>query len=82
MPPLGAYAFVAVVAALGTYLIMFPVARLANRYGLVAEPDERHRVGDPGMRLQLVRQHHPAFAVDVQGLAPAVKRDLEFLPLA
>ena len=42
MPPLGAYAFVAVVAALGTYLIMFPVGRLANRYGLVAEPDERH----------------------------------------
>ena len=42
MPPLGAYAFVAVVATLGTYLIMFPVGRLANRYGLVAEPDERH----------------------------------------
>ena len=42
MPPLGAYGFVAIVAALGTYLIMFPVARLADRYGLVAEPDERH----------------------------------------
>ena len=39
------------------------------------------RVGDPGMRLQLVRQHHTALAVDIQGLAPAVERDLEFLPL-
>ncbi len=41
MPPLGPYAFVAVVAALATYLSMFPIRRLACRVGLVAEPDER-----------------------------------------
>ncbi len=41
MPPLGPYAFVAVVAALATYLAMFPIRRLACRVGLVAEPDER-----------------------------------------
>ncbi|HXX90439.1 MAG TPA: undecaprenyl/decaprenyl-phosphate alpha-N-acetylglucosaminyl 1-phosphate transferase [Acidimicrobiales bacterium] len=41
MPPLGAYALVAAIAALGTYLAMFPVRRLAERIGFVAEPDER-----------------------------------------
>jgi UDP-GlcNAc:undecaprenyl-phosphate/decaprenyl-phosphate GlcNAc-1-phosphate transferase len=41
VPPLGAYAIVAAVAALGTYFAMFPVRRLAERVGFVAEPDER-----------------------------------------
>ena len=42
MPPLGAYGVVALIAALGTYLVMFPVRRFATRVGFVAEPDERH----------------------------------------
>jgi UDP-GlcNAc:undecaprenyl-phosphate GlcNAc-1-phosphate transferase len=33
---------VALIAALGTYLVMFPVRRFATRVGFVAEPDERH----------------------------------------
>jgi UDP-GlcNAc:undecaprenyl-phosphate GlcNAc-1-phosphate transferase len=37
----GAYALVAAVAAIGTYLAMFPIRRLALRVGFVAEPDER-----------------------------------------
>jgi UDP-GlcNAc:undecaprenyl-phosphate/decaprenyl-phosphate GlcNAc-1-phosphate transferase len=41
MPPLGAYAVVAVVAAVGTYVAMFPLRSLAVRIGFVAEPDER-----------------------------------------
>jgi UDP-GlcNAc:undecaprenyl-phosphate GlcNAc-1-phosphate transferase len=41
MPPLGAYAIVAAVAALGTYVVMFPVRILAVRVGFVDEPDER-----------------------------------------
>lgn len=41
MPPLGAYAGVAAVSALGTYLLLFPVRRLATRVGFVVEPDER-----------------------------------------
>ncbi|HTT87741.1 MAG TPA: MraY family glycosyltransferase [Acidimicrobiales bacterium] len=41
MPPVGAYAAVAAVAAVGTFLLMFPVRRLAQRTGFVAEPDER-----------------------------------------
>ena len=41
MPPLGAYAIVALVAAVGTYVAMFPIRRLALRIGFVDEPDER-----------------------------------------
>ncbi|HUY63258.1 MAG TPA: MraY family glycosyltransferase [Acidimicrobiales bacterium] len=41
MPPLGAYGIVAAVAAVGTYLALFPVRALALRIGFVAEPDER-----------------------------------------
>ncbi|MGA2036319.1 MAG: MraY family glycosyltransferase [Acidimicrobiales bacterium] len=41
MPPLGAYGVVTLIAAAGTYLVMFPVRRLAVRTGFVAEPDER-----------------------------------------
>ena len=41
MPPLGAYAVVAAVAAVATYVTLFPVRRLAGRIGFVAEPDER-----------------------------------------
>ncbi|HZU81259.1 MAG TPA: undecaprenyl/decaprenyl-phosphate alpha-N-acetylglucosaminyl 1-phosphate transferase, partial [Acidimicrobiales bacterium] len=41
MPPLGAYAVVAAVAAVLTYLGLFPVRRIAVRIGFVAEPDER-----------------------------------------
>jgi UDP-GlcNAc:undecaprenyl-phosphate GlcNAc-1-phosphate transferase len=37
----GAYAVVAVVAAVGTYVAMFPLRSLAVRIGFVAEPDER-----------------------------------------
>ncbi len=41
MPPLGSYLVVAVVAAAGTFALMFPVRRLALRAGFVAAPDER-----------------------------------------
>ena len=41
MPPVGAYLAVAAVAAVATYLVLFPVRRLAVRIGFVAEPDER-----------------------------------------
>jgi len=41
MPPLGAYAIVAAVAAVGTYVVMFPLRVLAVRVGFVDEPDER-----------------------------------------
>ncbi|HEY5252786.1 MAG TPA: MraY family glycosyltransferase, partial [Acidimicrobiales bacterium] len=41
MPPLGAYAIVAAVAAVGTYVVMFPLRILAVRLGFVDEPDER-----------------------------------------
>jgi UDP-GlcNAc:undecaprenyl-phosphate GlcNAc-1-phosphate transferase len=41
MPPVGAYVVVALVAAVGTFLAMFPLRRLAVRTGFVAEPDER-----------------------------------------
>ncbi len=41
MPPLGAYAVVALIAAAGTYLMMFPLRRLALRVGFVSKPDER-----------------------------------------
>ncbi|MHB8329316.1 MAG: MraY family glycosyltransferase, partial [Acidimicrobiales bacterium] len=37
----GAYAAVAAVAAVGTYLALFPIRRGAVRIGFVAEPDER-----------------------------------------
>jgi len=40
VPPLGAYVVVAVVAALGTFVLMYPIRLLANRVGLVVEPDE------------------------------------------
>ncbi|MGH9017168.1 MAG: glycosyltransferase family 4 protein [Acidimicrobiales bacterium] len=38
---MGAYVVVAVVAAVGTFLAMFPIRRLALRVGFVDEPDER-----------------------------------------
>jgi UDP-GlcNAc:undecaprenyl-phosphate GlcNAc-1-phosphate transferase len=41
VPPLGAYGLVALIAAVGTYLVMFPIRTLAVRVGFVAEPDER-----------------------------------------
>jgi len=41
VPPLGAYALVAVVAAVGTFAAMFPIRRFAMRAGFVVEPDER-----------------------------------------
>jgi len=41
VPPLGSYVVVAVVAAAGTFALMFPVRRLALRAGFVAAPDER-----------------------------------------
>jgi UDP-GlcNAc:undecaprenyl-phosphate/decaprenyl-phosphate GlcNAc-1-phosphate transferase len=41
VPPLGGYGVVAVVAAVGTFVVMFPVRRVARRIGFVAEPDER-----------------------------------------
>jgi len=41
VPPLGAYAVVAAVAAVGTYVAMFPLRGLAVRIGFVAAPDER-----------------------------------------
>jgi UDP-GlcNAc:undecaprenyl-phosphate GlcNAc-1-phosphate transferase len=41
VPPLGAYAVVAAVAAVGTYVVMFPLRVLAVRIGFVDEPDER-----------------------------------------
>jgi len=41
VPPLGAYGVVAIVAALGTFVVMFPIRRLATRAGFVVEPDER-----------------------------------------
>jgi UDP-GlcNAc:undecaprenyl-phosphate/decaprenyl-phosphate GlcNAc-1-phosphate transferase len=41
VPPVGAYVVVAAVAAVGTYLAMFPIRRLALRIGFVDEPDER-----------------------------------------
>ena len=41
MPPLGAYVVVAVVAAVGTFALMFPIGRVARRAGFVVEPDER-----------------------------------------
>src|SRR5262249_17847138 len=44
---------------------------------LVTEPDERDCVGYPGMGLQLVGQHHPALAVDLDGFAAAVERHLK-----
>jgi UDP-GlcNAc:undecaprenyl-phosphate/decaprenyl-phosphate GlcNAc-1-phosphate transferase len=43
VPPLGAYGIVALIAALGTFLLMFPIRYFATRVGLVAEPDE-HRI--------------------------------------
>ena len=49
MPPVGAYAAVAGIAAVATFALGFPVRRLAPRLGLVAEPDERrvHRRATP-----------------------------------
>jgi UDP-GlcNAc:undecaprenyl-phosphate GlcNAc-1-phosphate transferase len=41
VPPLGAYIAVAVVAAAGTFALMFPIRRIALRAGFVAAPDER-----------------------------------------
>jgi len=41
MPPLGAYVITATIAAVITFLVMFPVRRLAERVGFVAEPDDR-----------------------------------------
>jgi UDP-GlcNAc:undecaprenyl-phosphate GlcNAc-1-phosphate transferase len=41
VPPVGAYAVVAAVAAAATYIVLFPVRRLATSIGFVAEPDER-----------------------------------------
>jgi UDP-GlcNAc:undecaprenyl-phosphate GlcNAc-1-phosphate transferase len=41
MPPLGAYVVVAVVAAVGTFALGFPIRHLATRAGFVVEPDER-----------------------------------------
>jgi UDP-GlcNAc:undecaprenyl-phosphate/decaprenyl-phosphate GlcNAc-1-phosphate transferase len=49
VPPLGAYAGIAAVSAVGTYLLLFPIRRLATRFGFVVEPDERrvHRRATP-----------------------------------
>jgi UDP-GlcNAc:undecaprenyl-phosphate GlcNAc-1-phosphate transferase len=41
VPPLGAYALIAAVAAAVTYGLTFPVRRMAGRIGFCAEPDER-----------------------------------------
>ena len=41
MAPVGAYVVVAVVAAIGTFTLMFPIRRFADRAGFVAKPDER-----------------------------------------
>ena len=41
MPPVGAYAGVGAAAAVSTYVLLFPVRRVAVRIGFVAEPDER-----------------------------------------
>jgi UDP-GlcNAc:undecaprenyl-phosphate/decaprenyl-phosphate GlcNAc-1-phosphate transferase len=41
VPPIGAYVFVAAVAALSTFAVMFPVRRIAARAGFVVAPDER-----------------------------------------
>jgi UDP-GlcNAc:undecaprenyl-phosphate/decaprenyl-phosphate GlcNAc-1-phosphate transferase len=41
VPPIGAYVFVAAVAAVGTFAVMFPVRRFAARAGFVVAPDER-----------------------------------------
>jgi UDP-GlcNAc:undecaprenyl-phosphate/decaprenyl-phosphate GlcNAc-1-phosphate transferase len=43
MPPLGAYAVVALIAAVGTFLLMFPIRHFAARVGFVSAPDE-HRI--------------------------------------
>ena len=48
---------------------------------LVTETDERHRVGNPCMALQVLAQDHPALAVDLQCLAGAVERQREPLAL-
>src|SRR5262249_1173365 len=48
---------------------------------LLTEADEHDRIGDAGMRLQSLRQHHPALAVDLERLARPVERDCELLPL-
>jgi UDP-GlcNAc:undecaprenyl-phosphate/decaprenyl-phosphate GlcNAc-1-phosphate transferase len=40
VPPLGAYVVVAVVAAVGTFVAMFPIRRLAMRAHFVVEPDD------------------------------------------
>ncbi|MGH9030391.1 MAG: MraY family glycosyltransferase [Acidimicrobiales bacterium] len=40
MPPLGAYIAIALIAAVGTYLLMFPIRHLAARFGFVVAPDE------------------------------------------
>ena len=41
MPPFGAYLAVAAVAAVGTFVAMFPIRRIAVRTGFVDYPDDR-----------------------------------------
>src|SRR5208283_1360132 len=42
MPPIGDYALIGGIAALCSYLLTFPLRRLAARFSHVAVPDERH----------------------------------------
>ena len=48
---------------------------------LVTKPNERDLVGDAGVGLQFVAQHHSAFPIHLQGLARAVERHRELFPL-
>ena len=48
---------------------------------LVTEPDERHRVGDPGMRLHRVRQDDTPLRIDLQNLARPEQRRRQLIPL-
>jgi len=41
VPPVGAYAAICAIAALCSYLLLFPIRRVATRIGFVAAPDER-----------------------------------------
>ena len=48
---------------------------------LVTETDERHRLGNARMTLQVLAQHHTPLAVDLQRLAGAVERESKLLAL-
>ena len=41
MPPIGDYALVGGIAAVCSYLLTFPLRRLATRFSFIAAPDER-----------------------------------------